>query len=129
MNVLVDTHVVVWAFSEPGRLPERIRRLLETGARSVFVSHVSLWEIAMKYPLARRDAPPRSAPETLQDVVEAGFDLLPLDLAHILAFARLPGLQGDPFHRMLVAQALTEGLHFVTHDRRLAAYSDTIIGW
>lgn len=129
MNILLDTHVVVWAFSEPARIPQRIRRLIETDAESISVSHVTLWEIAMKYPLARRDAPPRSAPETLQDVAESGFSLLPLDLGHILAFERLPRLSGDPFDRILVAQALSEGLRFVTHDSELDAYGDAVISW
>lgn len=129
MNILLDTHVVVWAMSQPSRIPPGIRRLLETQAELIFVSHLSLWEIGMKYPLGRPDAPPRSAAETLADVTEAGFQLLPLDLGHILAFERVPLIHSDPFDRLLIAQALAEQLRFVTHDRSLAAYSDMIITW
>jgi PIN domain nuclease of toxin-antitoxin system len=129
MNVLLDTHVVVWAFSEPTRIPLRIRELLDTKVELAWVSHLSLWEIGMKYPLKRRDSPVRSASQTLADAVEAGFRLLPLDISHILAFEHLPRLHGDPIDRLLVAQALTENLRLLTHDSRLAAYSDTVIAW
>lgn len=129
MNVLLDTHVAIWALNEPRRLPGRIRDLLETQADLVAVSHISLWEIGIKYPLSRRDAPPRSTRETLEDVVAAGFELLPLGLEHVLAFERLPRLHGDPMDRLLIAQALVEGLSFVTHDGEFAAYGETIISW
>lgn len=129
MNLLLDTHVVVWALSQPTRIPPRVRKLLEAEADAVFVSHISLWEIGMKYPLRRRDTPPRSAAETLEDVVAAGFQLIPLDLGHILAFERLPLLHGDPFDRLLVAQAMAEGLSLVTHDRQLGVYGDMILAW
>lgn len=129
MNVLLDTHVVVWAFSEPTRIPLRIRELLDTEVELAWVSHLSLWEIGMKYPLKRRDFPARSASQTLTDAVAAGFRLLPLDISHILAFEHLPRLHGDPIDRLLVAQALTENLRLLTHDSRLAAYSDTVIAW
>lgn len=129
MNLLLDTHVAIWLLNEPGKIPDNIRHLIQNESEKAFVSHVSLWEIAMKYPLGRNDAPPQSATDTTHDLLASEFPLLPLDLGHILAFERLPILQGDPFDRMLVAQALTENLRFVSHDTRLAAYSDTIICW
>jgi PIN domain nuclease of toxin-antitoxin system len=129
MSLLLDTHVVIWAMNEPDRIPIRIRKIIEAAAGMVFVSHVSLWEIATKYPLGRRTAPPQSARQTAEDAVKAGFLLLPLQLDHILAFERIPLLDGDPADRLLVAQALTEGLSLVTHDDRLAAYVDTVIAW
>ena len=129
MNLLLDTHVAIWLLQEPDKVPARIRHLIETEAEITFVSHVSLWEIAMKFPLGRDDAPPLSASDTVPGILDAGFRLLPLDLGHILAFERLPRLQGDPFDRMLLAQALSEGLRLITHDGRLAGYSDIVISW
>lgn len=129
MNLLLDTHVAIWLLHEPGKVPARIRHLIEAEADITFVSQVSLWEIAMKFPLGRNDAPPESASDSVPGILEAGFQLLPLDLGHILVFERLPRLQGDPFDRMLVAQALSEGLRLITHDGRLAGYSNTVISW
>lgn len=129
MSLLLDTHVAIWAVSDPARIPRQIQSLIETEADRVFVSHISLWEIAIKYQLGRHSAPPMSASATIADLLGAGFVLLPLGLEHVLAFERVPTLHSDPYDRLLVAQALLEGLSLVTHDSRLAAYSDTVIAW
>jgi len=129
MSLLLDTHVLIWAMNDPERIPARIRKIIEAAAGEAFVSHVSLWEIATKYPLGRKTTPPQSARETAEDAATAGFRFLPLQLDHILAFERIPLLHGDPTDRLLVAQALTESLSLVTHDERLVAYSDTVISW
>ena len=61
--------------------------------------------------------------------MEAKFTILPLTIAHTIAFQTVPLLHGDPFDRMLVAQSLAESLRLVTHDGRLAAYGPTILTW
>lgn len=127
MSLLLDTHTLIWAIHEPTRIPARVRNTIMAAAGRVFVSHVSLWEIGARYPLGRRTSPPRSASDTAKDALDAGFNFLAIELAHILAFEKLPLLHGDPTDRLLVAQALTENLGLVTHDERLAAYSDKVI--
>jgi PIN domain nuclease of toxin-antitoxin system len=102
---------------------------VENEAGHVYVSHVSLWEIAIKHQLGRPSAPPRSAGEMTKDFLESGFALLPLDLGHILAFERVPLFHGDPYDRLLVAQAFSESLSLLTHDHRLAAYGDVVVAW
>jgi PIN domain nuclease of toxin-antitoxin system len=129
MSLLLDTHVAVWAINEPERIPLRIQALMENELGHVYVSHISLWEIAIKYHLGRSSAPPRPAGEMTKEFLESGFVLLPLDLGHILAFERIPMLHGDPYDRLLVAQAFSESLTLLTHDRRLAAYGDAIVAW
>ena len=129
MSLLLDTHVAIWAINEPERIPLRIQALIENELEQVYVSHISLWEIAIKHLLGRPSAPPRSAREMTREFLESGLALLPLDLGHILVFERIPLLHGDPYDRLLIAQALTENLHLLTHDSRLAAYGDVVIAW
>ena len=129
MSLLLDTHIAIWLLNEPRKLPPRIRGLFEAGDEQAFVSHVSLWEIAMKHPLRRNDAPPQSAQDTARDLLASGVGFLPLEISHIFAFEQLPRLQGDPFDRLLVAQALCEGMRLITRDKRLAAYSEFVISW
>jgi PIN domain nuclease of toxin-antitoxin system len=125
MSLLLDTHVAIWAINEPERIPLRIQALMENEPGHVYVSHISLWEIAIKHQLGR----PRSAGEMAKDFLESGFALLPLDLGHVLAFERIPLLHGDPYDRLLVAQAFSESLSLLTHDHRLRAYGDVVVAW
>ena len=87
----------------------------------------SLWEIAIKSMPGRRTLAPMSAADAMMHFERAGFELLEIRTEHILAVANLPPLHGDPFDRLLVAQANSEPLRLVTRDKVLAGYSDTII--
>lgn len=128
MRILLDTHAAVWAVSRPEKVPEAIRKLIEDGENSVWVSIVSIWEIAIKQALGRKSAPEILAENAIVDFREAGFELLDLKVEHTIAVASLRRKHhGDPFDRMLVAQALHEPLRFVTHDSALAGYDPTII--
>lgn len=127
MNLLLDTHVAVWALASPTQLAEPIRDLIAKPANVVFVSAASVWEIAIKHSLGRRDAPPFSASAAIGHFRAAGFMLLDVTPEHAAAVEKLPDLHGDPFDRLLAAQAISEPLRLVTHDRKVAAYSDAII--
>lgn len=128
MRILLDTHAAVWAVSRPAKIPRDIRSLIEDGENSVWVSIVSIWEIAIKQALGRASAPEIQAESAIVDFRDAGFELLHLKVEHATAVARLHRKDhGDPFDRMLVAQALHEPLRFVTHDSALAKYDSTII--
>jgi PIN domain nuclease of toxin-antitoxin system len=127
VRLLLDTHVAVWAVNRPARLAPAIRRLIANPGNGIWVSAVSIWEIAIKQKLERRDAPPITAAQAIQHFVDSGYTLLPVTEHHAAAVASLPLLHGDPFDRLLVAQALYEPMRLVTHDERLAGYSETII--
>lgn len=103
--------------------------MLTDPTNEVWVSDVSLWEIAIKRGLDRKSAEglPASVGHARQLFIEAGFDTLPIRYEHIRTFGDLPSGHGDPFDRMLVAQALSEPMRLVTHDRQIARYSDTVI--
>lgn len=129
MNLLIDTHVALWALTNNPKLARRGRELIADPANTVAISAASLWEISIKNAL-RRGGPralPFSAGQSQGLFEDAGFRILPVTAAHAVAVEALDPLHGDPFDRLLVAQALTEPLRLVTHDAALAAYSDSVI--
>jgi PIN domain nuclease of toxin-antitoxin system len=118
LKLLLDTHTMIWAFSAPHLLSARARDVISAGENEVFVSVVSPWEVAIK-----RSKKRLRAPDDLGDAVEAHrFQLLPVLLRHTKAIDSLPNHHGDPFDRMLVAQAIIDGLTLVTSDRALRRY-------
>jgi PIN domain nuclease of toxin-antitoxin system len=129
MNLLFDTHVALWALTEDAKLSPQGRALIVDPSNTVAVSVVSLWEISIKNALRRKGPSPLpfSAGQALRLFEAGGFGILPITAAHAVAVEALDLLHGDPFDRLLIAQALTEPLRVVTHDRTLASYSDTVI--
>ena len=121
MRLLLDTHTFLWAISDEPRLGPRSRDLITNEASSVLISHVSLWEIAIKHALARNDMP-LSAAQAIPWAEECGFELLPLDLPHLLTLEQLPLHHRDPFDRLLVAQSISESLLLVSADGAFHAY-------
>jgi PIN domain nuclease of toxin-antitoxin system len=128
MRLLLDTHIALWAITDDPRLSEVARALIVEPANEIFISVAALWEIAIKHAVRRRiSAMPVSAATALQDFLGAGFQVLDIIPAHVLALEALPGLHGDPFDRIMVAQALSTPLRLLTRDTKVSAYSDTII--
>ena len=121
MKILLDTHALLWALADPGRLGTKARSAIESPHSLVYVSAVSAWEIAIKHALARADMPV-SAAEACSWAEASGFDLLPLALEHILTLEQLPLHHRDPFDRLLVAQAISEPLTLLSADAALVAY-------
>ncbi|MEI9963725.1 MAG: type II toxin-antitoxin system VapC family toxin [Caulobacteraceae bacterium] len=128
MRLLLDTHVALWAVTLHPRLSPKAADLIADPDNEILVSVASLWEIAIKHAQARRPGDmPMSAKQALESFLAAGYALLGVSAEHALAVGDLPLVHRDPFDRLLVAQSLTEPLRLVTHDRKLAAYSDTVI--
>ena len=128
MRLLLDTHIAVWFVTEPDRIPRQIYDLVMSEENEVFVSAVTIWEIAIKYPLRKRkDAMPVSSQKATDAFVAAGFALLDITPAHAVAVETLPVHHADPFDRLLVAQALTEPMRLLTADAAVARYGDIVI--
>ena len=125
--MLLDTHVALWVLVSPEYLTDRVRGAITNTDNVIFVSAVSVWEIAVKFAIRKRDAPPFSGAEALGHFQDVGFRMLSVTAEHAAGVDRLPPHHRDPFDRLLVSQALVEPLRLVTHDSRLAAYSDTVI--
>jgi PIN domain nuclease of toxin-antitoxin system len=122
LRLLLDTHVFLWWREASVRLGAQVRGAVE-GAEVVFVSAASAWEISIKVALGKLTLPGPLA----SAVEESEFTQLPITFAHAATVTGLPSHHRDPFDRMLIAQALSDGLTIVTHDRRFEAYGAPVI--
>lgn len=123
MRLLLDSHVLLWWLEDDRRLSSDAIDAIESDAEAVLVSAVSIWEIEIKRLAGRLPAPA----QLLDQVENLGFQPLDITPDHALDAARLPRHHGDPFDRLLVAQAQAEAATFVTADETLAAYDVPIM--
>lgn len=125
MKLLLDTQVLLWAAGQPERLSPAARRLLGDSRHELLFSAASLWEIVIKHALGRNDF--RVDPRVLRrGLIDNGYTELPVTSQHAVSVDTLPDLHRDPFDRLLLAQALCEGITLVTGDRMLAKYDGPI---
>lgn len=126
MNILLDTHVALWAITDNKNLSDKARELILAPRNTVWVSTVSLWEITIKHSLGRGDMPV-SGRDALYHFNRAGYRILAIEPEHALAVEDLSLHHQDPFDRLLIAQAIVEPMRLITHDGTVSSYSDTII--
>lgn len=127
MRLLLDTHVAVWSVAAAGRLPGALVEVMRRNAAETYVSAASLWEIAIKHGLPRRDQMPFDANTAKRYFEEAGLQVMDVRSRHAIGVGDLPRLHADPFDRMLVAQAIAEGMMLLTMDRTVAGYGDAVM--
>ncbi len=121
MRFLLDTHLLLWAAGEPNRLAPATRTLLDDPLNELLFSAASLWEVAIKRGLGRPDF--RVEPRVFRrGLLDNGYREIPITSAHAVALDALPPLHRDPFDRILLAQALTEGIVLLTSDPDVARY-------
>lgn len=126
MKLLLDTHIVLWAAGLPEKLSESARTLLTTPGNVLFFSAASIWEIVIKRGLGREDfkVDPRRLRKML---IVHGYTELPVTAEHALTVETLPLLHKDPFDRLLVAQARTEGMLLLTIDPCVFQYQESVL--
>lgn len=118
MICLLDTHVFLWWADDPQLLSDAAREAIRDGKNTVYVSAAVAWEIAIKKSLGKLDAP-----DDLQAVITANCFLpLPVTISHAMCVQVLPAHHRDPFDRLLIAQAIHEGLTFISRDGHVARY-------
>lgn len=128
MRVLLDTHVFIWFNLDDPRLSARARQVVMDGQNTVVLSATSAWEIAIKASLGRMpDMGALPGEYVLSRMQHYGMEALPVRMEHALRVAELPHVHGDPFDRLLVAQALAEGLPVVTGDENFARYGVEVV--
>jgi PIN domain nuclease of toxin-antitoxin system len=125
MNLLVDTHLLLWAAGEPQKLSRTARHVLEDANAQLWFSVASLWEVAIKHQLGREDF--HAAPRRLRrGLIDHGWRELAVLSEHAVAIEDLPPIHKDPFDRMLLAQAQVEGLILLTSDEIVAQYTGPV---
>lgn len=125
MNLLLDTHVILWAAYEPHRLSARANDLLMDQANNLHYSVASLWEVAIKSSLGRSDF--TVDVEALRiGLLSNGYQELAVEAAHVLRLPTLPSIHADPFDRILVSQAMAEGYVLLTQDSKVIAYGGPV---
>jgi PIN domain nuclease of toxin-antitoxin system len=121
MKLLLDTHLLLWAAGEPDRLPARARAMIENRENELIFSAASLWEIVIKRRLGRDDL--RVDPGLLRrSLLDNNYCELPVTSVHAVAVDSLLPIHKDPFDRILVAQAMVEGMALLTVDPVVARY-------
>lgn len=123
MRLLLDTHIFLWLTADDKRLNQHARGMI-LDAEKVSISSASIWEIAIKFRVGKIRVNPDDA---IREIAICGFEELPVRNSHAAEVAKLPLLHNDPFDRLLIAQAITEGLRLLTADVHLARYSDLVI--
>lgn len=126
MNLLLDTHIALWAVADNPRLSAAAKAMIADPENGVVVSVASIWEIAIKHGVKGASRIPVSAGEAHEKFSLAGYELLPIVAAHALALEKLPWHHRDPFDRVMVAQAQVEGMTLLTSDATVAKYSGDI---
>lgn len=131
MNLLLDTHILIWALNSDKRLPEKARELILNENNAVYYSTASVWEISIKH-AAHPDNVEFSGKEFSLFCQEAGY--LPVEIKdkHVFALETLSRPDDapphhDPFDKILIAQAKSEHMRFITHDKLIAYYSEDCI--
>ncbi len=127
MKLLLDTQAWLWMVSAPERLSRRARRLVSSRQHELWLSSISAWEIVVKHGLGKLDLPSPPEEYVPSRMRETGVLPLAVNHAHALRVAGLPLHHRDPFDRLLIAQALCEGLSFLTADRQLGRYDVPIV--
>ena len=124
MRLLLDSHTFLWWIADDLRLSSRAGAALDDGDNELFFSTIAGYEISYKQQAGKLPPISGGLPRRLQ---QAGVQLLPLSLGHALAAASLPGPHHDPWDRMMMAQAISEGLTVVTVDRQFSEYGVPVL--
>src|SRR3984893_4076677 len=125
MKFLLDTHLLLWAAAEPRRLSKQARALIDHPDNDLLFSAASLWEVAIKRRLGRKDFKV-DARLLRRGLLDNGYSELPILSDHIVATESLPLIHKDPFDRILVAQATVEGVTLLTIDSLVSEYPGPI---
>lgn len=127
MRCLLDTHAFIWWANEPARLSSKALTLCQDRSNSLLLSLVSVWEMQIKHQLGKMQFR-LSLAKLIEEQQQANqLEILPITLTHILGLTDLPTHHRDPFDRLLIAQAVSEGLTLISHDPHMAQYPVQVI--
>jgi PIN domain nuclease of toxin-antitoxin system len=118
-KLLLDSHIFIWWLTEDEKLGPLTVEVIKDPRNKIYVSAATTWEISIKRSLGKIKAPK----DLSKEIISEGFDELPISVFHGDQAGLLPEIHKDPFDRMLIAQAQTEGLELVTCDKAIPKYS------
>jgi PIN domain nuclease of toxin-antitoxin system len=121
VKVLLDTHLIIWAAEDDDALPQGARNVIENIENTLYFSVASIWEIIIKRTLGREDFQ-IDARMLRRNLLDAGYEELSIEASHTFEVERLPILHKDPFDRILIGQAVAEGVVLLTHDNLIRQY-------
>ncbi len=126
MNLLIDTHAVIWFIADNPKLPKSTKQIIEDSNNTCYISIASYWELAIKHTLGRLELS-SDLENIFQIIEETGFQILPITTSHILRNSSLPLHHQDPFDRIIIAQAIEEQLTIVGKDHEFNNYAIKLI--
>lgn len=121
MNILLDTHAIIWFFNGDEKLSKKARIEIEDPRNNKFVSIVSIWELSIKISL-NKIILPKGLKHFIKLVEENGFEIIPISIEHAIVVSSLDFIHRDPFDRLLIAQSKIENLTLVTKDEFIRQY-------
>ena len=123
MKIIIDTHIFLWALSDPARISKSKRRALESLANTIYVSSITVAEIMIKASIGKLEIDF----DPVELARQSGFELLDFSGSDALRLSDLPFHHKDPFDRMLIAQSLTHNYPIMTDDHQIRAYACQVI--
>ena len=126
MKYLLDTHIILWAAVDVKKLSRKAKKLLENPDNILYFSPVSLWEISIKN-AKHPDQMPITSERVKELALRMGLIELPVRSRHGVDIAKLPDIHNDPFDRMLITQARSDGLNLISHDDKVIAYGAGVV--
>ena len=128
MNVLLDTHTLLWFISGDERTSQNARNIIESDSTKLFVSIASFWEIAIKINIGKLDL--HIPFKKLQkEVLNNNFTIIPIEFTHTVQLSKLESIHRDPFDRILISQALVENFTIISKDTTFSAYKGLKTSW
>ncbi len=127
MKLLLDTHAFLWLNDDSERLSKTVKDLCSSGAHEFYLSMASPWEMQIKSQLEKLSLAMPIEELVNKNQVENNIKILPIDLSHISYLEHLPPHHKDPFDRIIIAQAIVEGMTIVSVDQAFSAYSVPIV--
>ena len=123
MNILLDTHILIWALENNTLLSKKARDVIIDGSNMVFVSSASVWEMSIKTALGKLVVPDN----LFEEIIVHRFTMLDINFKHAQLAGKLPDIHKDPFDRMLIAQSMIEKLTLISKDSVMSQYNVNLI--
>ena len=124
MKYLIDTHILIWLAVSPEKIPSNILAIMENPSTDLYISTVSLWEIAIKLAIKKLDLQGVEISDLVQICHEQGIKIVQLPVSSVIQYKKIPIKQNhkDPFDRALISLCISDGYVFLSHDSRLEQY-------